>query len=62
MKPNGRLKGNKGWGGIDMLREVTRAYAQSFRESGWLVRIQHLYLLAIPVLIVGLALYLSTQW
>jgi hypothetical protein len=45
-----------------MLKEVTRAYAQSFRESDWLVRIQHLYLLAVPVFLVGLVIYLSTRW
>lgn len=45
-----------------MMKEVMGAYAVSFRESDWIVRIQHLYLLAVPVLLVGFLLYLSTKW
>lgn len=42
-----------------MMKEVTSAYAQSFRESDWLLRLQHLYLLLVPVILVGLTLYLA---
>lgn len=45
-----------------MMKEVMSAYAASFRESDWMVRIQHLYLLAVPVLLAGFVLYLSTKW
>lgn len=42
-----------------MLKEVNRVYAESFRESNWMVRLQHIYLLATPVILVALAVYLS---
>ncbi|MFZ5828211.1 MAG: hypothetical protein ACOY94_28225 [Bacillota bacterium] len=45
-----------------MLKEVMAAYAESFRESDWLVRLQHIYLLAVPVLLVGFGFYLSSRW
>lgn len=45
-----------------MMKEVTRAYGKSFRESDWLVRTQHIYLLLVPVLLTGLTIYLSTRW
>ncbi|MFZ5816967.1 MAG: hypothetical protein ACOY93_17015 [Bacillota bacterium] len=45
-----------------MMREIHREYARSFREGDWLVRLQHLYLLMVPVLIVGLSIYLSVRW
>lgn len=45
-----------------MMNEVMTAYAESFRESDWLVRLQHIYLLAVPVLLVGFAVYLSGRW
>lgn len=49
-------------GGVFMLKEVMAAYAESFRESDWLVRLQHIYLLAVPVLLVGFGFYLSSRW
>lgn len=45
-----------------MMKEVMSAYAESFRESDWLIRIQHLYLLVVPTLLVALTLYLTTRW
>lgn len=37
-------------------------HVESFRESDWLVRLQHVYLLAVPDLLVGFGVYLSSRW
>ncbi len=45
-----------------MLKEVSRYYADSFKTAHWTVRLQHLYLLAVPIVLTAFVLYLSTKW
>lgn len=42
-----------------MLQEVHRMYRDAFRESHWPVRLQLIYLLVVPGVLVGVALYLT---
>ena len=41
-----------------MLQEMHRIYRDAFRESTWSVRLQLIYLLVVPGVLVGVALYL----
>lgn len=45
-----------------MMNEVNKLYANAFREADWVVRLQFLYLLAVPFVLAGLSIYLSTKW
>ena len=41
-----------------MLQEIHQMYREFFRESNWLVRLQLLYLLLVPAVLVGAAFFL----
>lgn len=42
-----------------MLQEVHRMYREALRESNWSVRLQLIYLLVVPTILVGVVLYLT---
>lgn len=45
-----------------MLKEVCAAYYDSFTDASWPARLLNLYLLFVPVFIVGSAFYLVDKW
>lgn len=44
-----------------MLRETHESYAATLRESSWIVRLQILYLGALPLLVTGALIYLIAR-